>query len=1029
MTMRPLGFLLFLSFFLTASVVARPAGVYAQSTAGAIAGTVTDQTGGSLPGVTVVVKRAETGATRTLMTDGRGRYHASELESGEYEVSAELQGFQTTVRRGLRLTLGQELGVNLVMALGQLSEQLVVTEAAPLVETTRSAIAHLVDERQIRELPLNGRDFSQLTLLQPGVIGSPTTTRSLDRGMGTQVSVAGARPNQISYLLDGTDANTMGNQSPGSAAGGALGVETVREFQVLVNNYSAEYGRSTGGIVSAVTRSGSNTLHGSAFEFHRNDALDAKNFFDPADEPIPPLTRNQFGGYAGGPVKKDKLFFFGSYEGLREDKGLSLAARGPSRATRARTDMSPAVRPYLLMYPEPNGPETGASGLFITSANEPTDEDFFVAKVDYRISEKDSLSVRYSYDDATLFTPDDLLLFGLNQHTRKQYLMGEHKRIFSPNVLNVARVAWNKPFEEDSPANLVNVNESLFFIPGTQFGFLDVSGLTGLGPDTGTPTFFDFKSLQVMSTLTWTAGRHVLKTGGSFQRWFNDNDSNFTLGGQYRFNSIDDFVRNRTNRFEGTVPGSTTDRQWRQNLVGFFVQDDFSVRDRLTLNLGVRYEFFTVPTEAQNRIARLEHLSDPAPQVGPPAYKNPSFGNIAPRVGFAWAMTADGKTSLRGGGGYFYEPILTNVTRTYMNRMPPFFQAANIRNPPFPNPFGASLVPQNRLDLFPFDPENPLRLQYNLTLQREVLPRTVVTAGYMGSRGFHQIRNIEANQAIPQVLSDGRLFFPAGQGRRNPNFESMRLRTTDGNSWYNGFILNASKRFSRGLMLQAAYTLGKSIDEGSQAVGSADFRNSSQPRFGFDRADNKGPSDFDIRHNFVFNYSYELPLGDGLTGVAGALARGWQVSGIVTARSGVPFTPFLGFDHAGALPRSGGAGQRPNWASGRNPGNTIMGSPDRYFDPTAFTLPDPGFFGDVRRNELTGPGFATWDMAVFKNVTLHGDSRLQFRLEVFNALNRANFGLPASTVFNSRGLVENAGEITETVGTARQIQLGVKIEF
>jgi hypothetical protein len=322
-------------------------------------------------------------------------------------------------------------------------------------------------------------------------------------------------------------------------------------------------------------------------------------------------------------------------------------------------------------------------------------------------------------------------------------------------------------------------------------------------------------------------------------------------------------------------------------------------------------------------------------------------------------------------------------------------------------------------------------VQYSLTLQRELLPQTVVSVGYIGSRGYHQVRNVEANQSIPEILPDGRYFFP-GPGtppRRNRNFESIRLRTTDGNSWYNGLTLGVSKRFSKGLQLQGAYTFGRSSDEGSQAIGSGDFSNSFQPRYAYDRHDNYGRSDFDIRHNFVFNYGYELPFAKGLTGLAGALADGWQVSGILTIRSGVPFSPVLGFDRARARPRSGGAGQRPNWAPGYDRGTVIVGEPQLYFDPSAFSLPDAGFFGDVQRNALEGPGYASWDMAVFKNVRMGSRYRLQFRVEAFNLLNRANFGLPAATVFNSAGRVENAGEITSIVGTARQVQLGLKLEF
>jgi outer membrane receptor protein involved in Fe transport len=1008
------------------SVTATAGAARAHVTTGTILGTVTDETGAALPGATVTITRVETDARRALVSDTQGRYRALALEPGTYEVVIELAGFQSSRHSNLHLALGQDLVVHVTLKLGPLQEQVVVNESLPLVATTSSAVANLVDEKQIRDLPLNGRDFSQLTLLQPGIVAAPTSARSVDRGMGTQVSIAGARPNQISYLLDGADVNFQGNQSPGSAAGGLLGVETVREFQVLTNNYSAEYGRSAGGVISAITRSGTNALRGAAFEFFRHDALDAKNFFDPPDEPIPAFTRHQFGFYVGGPLKRDRTFYFGSFEGLRQDKGLSIVQRVPSRVTRARTDIQPAILPYLLMYPEPNGIETGASGLYSTSVSEPTRENYFVVKADHTFSAADSISVRYSFDDANVLTPVGLPLFSDTIHTRGQFFTLEEKHLFSSRLLNVFRFAWNRAFEETYNVDNIKVDPSLYFLPGTQFGTITVSGLASLGTDTGTPTYVDLKSVQFIDQLTWSNGRHALKTGLSWTYWLNDQDSSFTFGGNYRFNSINDFVRNRTNTFEGTFPGSTTGRNWRQSLIGLFVQDDITAFSRVTLNLGLRYEFITSPRELQDRVASMRSLLDPATTPGYPLFQNPSLKNVAPRVGFAWDVFGDGKTAVRGGGGMFYEPILGNLYRAYGNRTPPYFRLLNIRTPTFPNPLTV-LTPRNRLDLVEFDLKNPYRLQYNATLQREVLPETVVTIGYVGSRGIHQIRNIEANQSVPQIQADGRYFFP-NNTRANTNFESVRLRVADGNSWYHGLIVGVSKRFSRGLQLQASYTLGKSVDEGSQAIGSADFDNSFQPRYGFDRSDNKGLSDFDVRHNFVFNYSYELPVGAGLTGTAAALARGWQLAGVVTLRSGVPFSPVLDFDRARAAPRSGGAGQRPNWAPGYDRSKVILGGPDQYFDPRAFTLPDAGYFGDVARNALIGPGYASWDAALFRNISVKA-RRLQIRVEIFNALNRANFALPASTVFNSSGLAEDAGEIIRTVGTSRQIQLGIKLEF
>lgn len=1010
------------------NLVVASGGAAAQGTTATLAGTVVDATRAALPGATVTIRRVDTGSTRIVATDGAGRFQAQSLDPGPYEVVVELGGFQTFVRSGLSLSVGQNPVLNIAMQVGQIGERVEVTGATPLVETSRGGLSALVEERQIRDLPLNGRDFSQLTLLQPGIVASASTDRSLDRGMGTQISVAGARPNQISYVLDGADVNFQGNQSPGSAAGGLLGVDTVREFQVLVNNYSAEYGRSSGGIVTAVTRSGTNTFQGAGFEFLRNEALGATNYFAAPDAPKPDLKRNQFGGYVGGPLRKNKLFFFASYEGLRQDRGLSLVARVPSRATRARTDISPAVRPYLMMYPEPNGVETGASAIYNSTFTEPTTENYFVIKVDHTLSAHASMALRYSFDDASVVSPLTIPLFADNQHTRSQFFTGEYKHIISSSTLNVFRVSWNRPYEETVNVDLVPVNASMFFIPGTQFGAISVSGLTSLGTDTGTPTFVDYKSIQVMNSLTWVRGRHSVKAGASWTRWFNDQDSAFTRGGNYAFSSIDNFVRNITNTFEGSVPGSSTDRKWRQNLFGIFAQDDVALNQRLTLNLGARYEFITVPTELGGRVAHMVKLSDAAPVVGDPLFQNPSLGNIAPRLGFAWDVSGDGKTSLRGGAGAFYEPVLGNIYRAYGNRTPPFFQQANIRTPSFPDPFTGVVGVRNRLDLVQFDLQNPLRLQYNATLQRELLPDTVVTAGYLGSRGYHQFRNIEANQAVPQIVADGQYFFPAGQSRPNPNFESIRLRTTDGNSWYHGVILGLTKRFSGGLQLQASYTLGHSTDEGSQAVGGADFANSFQPRYGLDRRDNFGPSDFDVRHNFVFSYSYLVPQ-PAWTHVARAMAGGWQISGVVSLRSGTPFSPVLGFDRARALPRSGGAGQRPSWATGATASSVILGGPKQYFDPNAFSLPEAGYFGNVTRNALTGPGYAAWDAALFKNVAIGRGHKIQIRIEAFNVLNRANFGLPEATVFNASGRIENAGEISNIVGTPRLVQLGIKVEF
>ena len=999
----------------------------AQGTTGSISGFVTDATHAAVPGATVTVRHVETDQKRVVVTDAGGRYRAQALAPGKYEVTVELQGFRTAQHSDLSLSVGQDAVVNVQLELGALSERVVVTGEAALVSTHQSSVAALVDEKQIRELPLNGRDFSQLTLLQPGVTSSPSTQRQVDRGMGTQVSIAGARPNQISYQLDGTDANTQGNGSPGSAAGGLLGVETVREFQVLVNNYSAEYGRSTGGIVTAVTRSGTNAYKGTLFEFNRNNRFDSKTFFDAPDSEIPPLSRNQFGGYLGGPIVKDRTFFFGSYEGLRQNRGLTTIAMVPSRATRARTDINAITKPYLLLYPEPNGKETGATGLYSVQVTEPTRENYALGKVDQTISSTQSVSVRYSWDRAQVDQDAAIPLWTTDTRTKSQSIVGEHKWVIASNLLNVAKAAWNRAYEATDNIEKIAFDPKLFFVPNTRFGNISVSGINPIGPDTNTPTFVDLKSLQFIDNFTWSHASHNVKTGVSVTHYMNDQDSSFDFGGNYAFTSLENFVQNRPGTYEGQGPGSTTARRWRQNLIGLYAQDDWSANRNLTLNLGLRYEFFTTPTELDGRMASMPDLQAASTVRGGPIFHNPSLENVAPRVGFAWNMTGDGKNALHGGAGYFFEPILSNIYRAYGNRTPPYYNLINPANPTFPTPPTSGTSSLLRLDLVDYNIKNPFRLQYNLTYQRELPGKTIVTGGFVGSRGYKQIRNVEYNQSIPQIQANGTFFFPSAT-RRNPNFGSMRLRTSDGLSWYKGLILGASRRFSRGLAMQASYTLGKSEDLGSQAVGSADFDNSFQPRYAFDPLDNKGLSDFDIRHNFVFNSTWELPFGKALTGAARAIADGWQLSSIVTIRSGVPFTPVLAFDRARAAPRSGGAGQTPDLVAGCAL-NPVLGGADQYFDPNCFSLPALGTFGNVPRNTIIGPGFGTWDMAVFKNLPMTGGRKIQLRAEAFNITNHVNFGLPATTVFNSAGRVSSAGQITSIVGTARQFQFGVKVEF
>src|SRR5262249_10910075 len=647
----------------------------AQGTTGAIAGFVTDESKAALPGATVTVKDVETGQSRGVVTDVQGRHRAVNLGPGNYAVTVELASFRTAQYQDVGLAVGQAVVLNVQLSIGGVTEKVVVQGDATLVATRQSSVTGFVDQSQIRELPLNGRDFSQLTLLQLGVTASPSTAQAVDRGMGTQVSVAGARPNQISFQVDGADVNTQGNGSPGSAAGGMLGVDTVREFQVLVNNYSAEYGRSTGGIVVAVTRSGTNNLSGSAFEFGRNSRFDSRTYFDDPNQPIPPLKRNQFGGTLGGPILRDKTFFFASYEGLRQTQGLTTIANVPSAATRNRADLSAATAPYLLMYPEANGAVTGATGQYIQQVVNPTKENLAVGKIDHNLSPAHALSFKYSYDRAQVDQGQSIPFWTADTRTKSQSAVGEHNWVISGRLLNNIKVASNQAYEATASLENRTFPEDLFFIPGTRFGTTNVSGIASLGPDTQSPTFVDLKSAQFIDNVTWTRGSHVIKSGLSITHYMNDQDSSFDFGGLYTFTSVDNFVLNKPGTFEGQAPGSTTARRWRQNLIGLYAQDDWSATRNLTLNLGLRYEFITDPREPDGRSSALRDLQSDDFVTGGNIFVNPSLKNIAPRAGFAWNLTGDGRNVVHGGAGMFFEPILSNIYRAYGNRTPPFYNA------------------------------------------------------------------------------------------------------------------------------------------------------------------------------------------------------------------------------------------------------------------------------------------------------------------------------------------------------------------
>ena len=1012
----------------------------AQTTA-SIGGMVQDANGGVLPGVTVTARNVETELVRTSVTGVEGRYAIPALPPGRYEIRAALSGFRPYVRRDLNLTIGQAVVVNVTLQVGGLSEEITVSGDASLVNTSTHELSYLIDSEAIGHLPLNGRNYTDLALMQPGVLAFPHRDGGSVVAHGLGMSINGQDPRSNVYLLDGTLQNDFTNGPAGSAAGTALGTETIREFRVESNAYSAEFGRNSGGQINVLTKSGTNDFAGSAYEFHRNDALDARNYFDVGEKPN--FHRNQFGVTLGGPFQENRTFFFLGYEALIERLGRTIATVVPDDAARqgilpsGNVGVHAAVAPYLAEFPRANGPSLDQGlAAFSFPFNQRLDEHFGQFRIDYNLGEGNQLFARYTIDDTDQFLPTDYPQFPRNFISRNQFFTGEYRRVFSVRTLNTTRVGFSRTTIGQNVQ--ANTSQPLgTFIPGRDsMGDIDIGGLKRFGPQSSGNLRLVQNVFSVQNDLVHTRGRHVLKAGALAEH-YQDNMVNPTFSlGIFTFADLNAFLTNRAATFIGLTPEAQFDRYWRFTLFGFYAQDDFQISPRLTVNAGVRYEFSTLPEEKYDRDSALPDLMGSEPVIGP-LYENPTFTNVSPRAGFAWDVFGDGRTSVRAGYGlYFNTNNHQNLIVTVTN--PPFTPRPVIVNPTFPEP------PFNRagaISIRPiqFDLENPRVHVFNVNVQREVWGRMAVTLGYAGSRGRHLLRSGDVNLAQPTgTTADGRPFIAPSTPRVNPAFSTIELKSSDGASWYNALIFEVRRRWSDGLSFQSSYTFSKSTDTTQASTFFSDATNgttSAMPEFIPDY--NKGPSDFDVRHNWVLNFTWELPIARNATGTTGALLRGWNLSGIWTMRSGNPLTVFVQTNRSRSQwnpSRGPGIGQdRPSYAPGYGPDNAVLGRPDQWFDPAAFVLQPAGTFGDTGRGDFTGPNLRTLDLSLAKMVPwARLGGRLEFRLEAFNVLNRANFGPPELRVFSGtdgQPPISTFGRITTTVTSARQIQLGVRATF
>jgi hypothetical protein len=1059
-----------------------PAHVRAQTTNGAILGTVHDASGAGIPGVSVLVKSVETGATRTAETNADGSYEVLSLPAGAYQVEASLKGFKTQVRQGITLTVGASITVDISLAVGDVVEKVVVTDDTPQVDTTSSTISGVVGETAIRELPLNGRDWLQLATLQAGVIGgleqqsnANSTNSRAARGNGENLYISGNRPTENLYQVDGLIVNDYANGSPGSGLNVNLGVDAVREFAVLTSDYGAQYGLTSGGVVNAIFKSGGNQIHGDVFGFFRNAALDARNFFDNADPtqgPVstPPFHRNQYGGSIGGPIVKDKTFFFGSFEGLNQDlsisqKTLTLSndARmgilpNPNGPGTIKVNVATNIVPYLSLFPVSNQDNGDGTANLVFPGAETGNEYYVVGKFDHIFSELTRLSASFQWDTGALLQPDPYNQKLQGSPSGHDNFTVSLQHSFSTAVLNTARIGVSRTFAADSQdvsaISPLETDPKLGFIPNLPVGIITAGALStagGLGA-AGADTFH-FTSYQASDDINWIRGRHTLQFGFLFDRIDdNFNSANLPLG-EWDYATVSDLLTNNPQDFTSDLPGTNGARGLRSDILGLYVQDSFRIRHNLTLNYGVRYETSTPVSEQNGKVATLVNLTDPTPRIGGAFFNNPTKRNFAPRVGLAWDPTGSGKTSVRASFGMY---DILPLPYLFINRThgAPFFLQGNANCP---------CVDQNNQPLFPdglsllqgpgakarvaFVEANPHRAyndQWNLSIQRQLAPDTTLTVSYVGSHAVHVPQGIEDADQVPlsqvTVSPDGHLMFPIPAGstfkqqvkniqRINPNFSRIVATVWRDYSKYNALQVNLSKRLSHGFAIQGAYTYSKNTDQGSATFSDNEYLNTAGPSYAFVPNLQNGVSDFNITHNFVVNGTWNIPVSESLHGAPRAILHGWELGNILTLHSGVPFTVKINTDNAftgNSRVNSSAGGQRPDFVPG--PGCSTdpvnPGQPSNYINFNCFAIPTPGTLGDLGRNTLRGPGFADLDFSLFRNIDFSQERyKVQFRIESFNLLNHANFGAQTTLLGTSNVLQ------SPTLTTSRQLQLGVKFVF
>jgi hypothetical protein len=974
---------------------------HAQVVGATLSGTVKDASGSALAGAKVSVKNVATGTVREIAADTAGFYSVPNLIPGNYEVTFSAEGFTTEVSSGITLTVGAQQVLNATLKVGQVNQKVVVTGEAPIIELASSDIKGEVSATTVRELPLNGRSWTDLAALSPGVnqihtqVDFSSGSDRGNRGFGQQLTISGARPQQNNYRLDGVSLNDYANGAPGSVLGGNLGVDAIQEFSVLTSNYSAEYGKTSGGVVNAITRSGTNQIHGGAYEFLRNSAVDAKNFFEAG--PKAPFKRNQFGGDIGVPIIKDRTFIFGDYEGIRQSKGIPNVDTVPSPNARlgilstGNVTVDPQAMKYLALYPVP--PACGGDTCqFIFSGQQVINENFATTRFDHKFSEKDSIFGTYLFDRTSYNAPDSFDNTELGHRTSRQFVVAEETHAFTPTFVNSARFGYNRDYVNDNlylrPLNPAAADPSLGAFSGRDASFVTIGGgLTSMpGGVGGLPTYlYDWNSFQAYDDAFYTRGTHSIKFGIAVERMLSEAIADTDPNGVWFFPDLRSFLTNAPNKFQGGLHSTVTPRNLRQTLVGAYVQDDWRVRPSLTLNLGLRYEMTTVPTETNGKFINLRTLDAQFPVCGtvvtlqgmqacsgPGAiFSNPTLRNFEPRLGFAWDALHNGKLAVRGGAGMFDVLPLPYQITLMETQASPFFQYTALSKSSFtqPNafPFAGipSPVPSNKLRSSFFDshPKRDYVMQWNLSAQYQLTPNLAAMVAYVGSRGVHLPYRVDDGNVVlptltsagylyPQVDASGNLTTGPNAGSPavpiNPFFSSVHDIFYQSRSYYNALQTQVAKRLSHGVQFQGVFTWGKSMDTNSATVAGDTFANSISSLNWYDVRLSRALSDFHVGRTFVLSGTWDTPTPKSLSGFARWPLDGWELGLIFTASDGVPFTPTWGTGSDPANTLSSDDFAFPNVSRGPGCANLVNpGNPDNYIKTQCFsipTAPDAAFF-------------------------------------------------------------------------------------